>query len=66
MLPSSAAADMAFLALHLAGKVPVMSSFGSTLVSVTKRWNARFSDPGYLFGTAPNRFLASQAYFDGE
>jgi SAM-dependent methyltransferase len=26
------------------------------------RWNARFSAPGYLFGTAPNRFLASQAH----
>jgi SAM-dependent methyltransferase len=25
------------------------------------RWNARFAAPGYLFGTAPNRFLASQA-----
>src|SRR5262249_33903340 len=24
------------------------------------RWNDRFSAPGYLFGTAPNRFLASQ------
>ncbi|HEY7610359.1 MAG TPA: methyltransferase domain-containing protein [Alphaproteobacteria bacterium] len=24
------------------------------------RWNERFSAPGYLFGTAPNRFLASQ------
>ncbi|MCW5770683.1 MAG: class I SAM-dependent methyltransferase [Rhodospirillaceae bacterium] len=24
------------------------------------RWNQRFSAPGYLFGTAPNRFLASQ------
>jgi SAM-dependent methyltransferase len=23
------------------------------------RWNERFSSPGYLFGTAPNRFLAS-------
>jgi len=23
------------------------------------RWNERFSAPGYLFGTAPNRFLAS-------
>ena len=25
------------------------------------RWNARFAEPGYLFGTVPNRFLASQA-----
>ena len=25
-----------------------------------KRWNERFSAPGYLFGTAPNRFLESQ------
>jgi len=24
------------------------------------RWNDRFPAPGYLFGTAPNRFLASQ------
>lgn len=24
------------------------------------RWNERFSAPGYLFGTAPNRFLATQ------
>jgi SAM-dependent methyltransferase len=24
------------------------------------RWNERFSAPGYLFGTAPNRFLAAQ------
>jgi 2-polyprenyl-3-methyl-5-hydroxy-6-metoxy-1,4-benzoquinol methylase len=26
-----------------------------------ERWNARFSAEGYLFGTAPNAFLASQA-----
>ena len=26
------------------------------------RWNERFSAPGYLFGTAPNRFLASQKH----
>lgn len=26
------------------------------------RWNARFSEPGYLFGTAPNAFLAAQAH----
>ncbi|MSQ52331.1 MAG: class I SAM-dependent methyltransferase [Betaproteobacteria bacterium] len=26
-----------------------------------KRWNSRFSTGGYLFGTAPNVFLASQA-----
>ena len=25
-----------------------------------KRWNSRFSTSGYLFGTAPNAFLASQ------
>ena len=25
------------------------------------RWNQRFSDPGYIFGTAPNAFLARQA-----
>jgi SAM-dependent methyltransferase len=25
-------------------------------------WNARFSAPGYRFGTAPNAFLASQAH----
>ncbi len=25
------------------------------------RWNARFGEPGYLFGTAPNAFLAAQA-----
>jgi len=25
-----------------------------------KRWNERFAAPGYLFGTAPNRFLESQ------
>ncbi len=24
------------------------------------RWNSRFAEPGYLFGTAPNRFLESQ------
>ena len=27
-----------------------------------QRWNERFAAPGYLFGTAPNRFLASQAH----
>ena len=27
-----------------------------------ERWNARFSAEGYLFGTAPNAFLASQAH----
>ena len=26
-----------------------------------QRWNRRFEAEGYLFGTAPNRFLASQA-----
>lgn len=26
------------------------------------RWNARFAEPGYLFGKAPNRFLAAQAH----
>lgn len=29
--------------------------------SETERWEARFSAPGYLFGTAPNAFLKSQA-----
>ena len=27
-----------------------------------QRWNGRFSSPGYVFGTAPNAFLASQAH----
>ncbi len=27
-----------------------------------KRWNDRFSAPGYLFGTEPNRFLESQKF----
>jgi len=26
-----------------------------------KRWNTRFAAPGYVFGTAPNEFLAAQA-----
>src|SRR5689334_11251538 len=26
-----------------------------------ERWNKRFSAPGYIFGTAPNELLASQA-----
>ena len=26
------------------------------------RWQQRFSAPGYLFGTAPNAFLKSQAH----
>ncbi len=26
------------------------------------RWNTRFAAPGYLFGTAPNRFLESQQH----
>jgi SAM-dependent methyltransferase len=26
-----------------------------------KRWNGRFAAPGFVFGTAPNAFLASQA-----
>lgn len=29
-------------------------------MSELERWNTRFSAPGYLFGTAPNRFLASK------
>jgi len=29
-------------------------------VSELERWNQRFSAPGYLFGTQPNRFLASK------
>lgn len=27
-----------------------------------QRWNSRFSSPEYVFGTAPNAFLASQAH----
>jgi SAM-dependent methyltransferase len=27
-----------------------------------QRWNGRFSSPEYVFGTAPNAFLASQAH----
>jgi SAM-dependent methyltransferase len=26
------------------------------------RWNERFNSPGYVFGTAPNAFLAAQAH----
>lgn len=29
-------------------------------MSELERWNTRFSAPGYLFGAAPNRFLASK------
>jgi SAM-dependent methyltransferase len=29
-------------------------------MSEIERWNTRFSAPGYLFGTQPNRFLASK------
>jgi SAM-dependent methyltransferase len=39
---------------------PAPPSAGAT-AEARARWNARFSEPGYLFGTAPNRFLASQA-----
>jgi cyclopropane fatty-acyl-phospholipid synthase-like methyltransferase len=31
-------------------------------MSELERWEARFSGPGYWFGTAPNAFLASQAH----
>src|SRR5262249_52431092 len=31
-------------------------------MSELERWEARFSTPGYWFGTAPNAFLASQAH----
>jgi len=31
-------------------------------MSEFERWESRFSAPGYLFGTAPNAFLASQAH----
>lgn len=27
-----------------------------------ERWNARYSAPGYLFGSAPNRFLAANVH----
>ncbi len=27
-----------------------------------ERWQARFAEPGYVFGTAPNAFLKSQAH----
>jgi SAM-dependent methyltransferase len=27
-----------------------------------ERWESRFAEPGYLFGTAPNAFLKSQAH----
>jgi cyclopropane fatty-acyl-phospholipid synthase-like methyltransferase len=33
----------------------------STEQSEIERWEARFSAPGYLFGTAPNAFLKSKA-----
>ena len=29
-------------------------------MSELERWNKRFAEPGYVFGTAPNRFLASK------
>jgi SAM-dependent methyltransferase len=31
-------------------------------MSELERWETRFASPGYLFGTAPNAFLASQAH----
>jgi len=31
-------------------------------MSELDRWNERFTAPGYLFGTQPNAFLASQAH----
>src|ERR1700730_985008 len=31
-------------------------------MSELERWEARFAAPGYLFGTAPNAFLRSQAH----
>jgi SAM-dependent methyltransferase len=31
-------------------------------MSELDRWNERFAAPGYLFGTQPNAFLASQAH----
>jgi cyclopropane fatty-acyl-phospholipid synthase-like methyltransferase len=31
-------------------------------MSELARWNDRFSAPGFVFGTAPNAFLASQAH----
>lgn len=31
-------------------------------MSEFERWEARFSAPGYVFGTAPNAFLKSQAH----
>jgi cyclopropane fatty-acyl-phospholipid synthase-like methyltransferase len=31
-------------------------------MSEKERWETRFSAPGYLFGTAPNAFLASQVH----
>ena len=31
-------------------------------MSALDRWETRFSAPGYVFGTAPNAFLASQAH----
>jgi len=30
-------------------------------MSELARWNLRFAEPDYIFGTAPNRFLASKA-----
>jgi 2-polyprenyl-3-methyl-5-hydroxy-6-metoxy-1,4-benzoquinol methylase len=32
-------------------------------MSELERWNQRFSTPGCLFGTQPNRFLASKRDF---
>jgi SAM-dependent methyltransferase len=33
-----------------------------TMSDALKRWNARFSAPGYVFGTAPNIFLTTQLH----
>jgi SAM-dependent methyltransferase len=32
------------------------------MMSELERWEARFSEPGYLFGTEPNAFLKSKAH----
>lgn len=41
---------------------PSIQSATPTASEALARWNRRFAEPGYLFGTAPNRFLESQRH----
>jgi SAM-dependent methyltransferase len=40
----------------------IRPSLKEDMMSEMERWEARYAEPGYLFGTEPNAFLRSKAH----